>query len=199
MNKSNYFFNFVRAYHRIFLKVLFFEIIYSAKFYEFLPKIKVHNNSKRTDTVPCVYFFLHEISKFLKKENIKSFVDIGSGYGRVVNFLSKKNNIRSYGIEYDKEVFRSSVKKKSAKVKLYCADVFKFDLSKLKSNCYILIDPFKQKNDLIKFLNKLNKIKLDRKYLITVNLKKFKFPKNYKILYSLVASNDRSLKIFKIY
>jgi len=89
MRKTNYFFNFIRSYHRIFLKVLFFEIFYSIRFREFLPRIKVQNNSNRTDTVPCVYYFLHEISKFLEKNSVKSVVDIGSGYGRVVNFIRK--------------------------------------------------------------------------------------------------------------
>ena len=46
MRKTNYFFNFIRSYHRIFLKVLFFEIFYSIRFREFIPKIKVQNNSK---------------------------------------------------------------------------------------------------------------------------------------------------------
>ena len=104
MKKTNYFFNFIKSYHKIFLKVLFFEIFYTLRFKEFLPKIKVQNNSIRTDTVPSIYYFLHVISKFIKKNNIKSVVDIGSGYGRVVNFISTLNGIRSIGVEYDKNV-----------------------------------------------------------------------------------------------
>ena len=91
MKKTNYFFNFIKSYHKIFFKVLFFEIFYTIRFNEFLPKIKVQNNSLRTDTVPSIYFFLHEVSKFLRKKNIKSVVDVGSGYGRVVNFISSIN------------------------------------------------------------------------------------------------------------
>ena len=118
MRKTNYFFNFIRSYHKIFLKVLFFEIVYSIRFKEFLPKIKVQNNSNRTDTVPCVYYFLHEMSKFLQKNSIQSVVDIGSGYGRVVNFISSINRIKSYGIEYDKEVFKVANKIKKKNVNL---------------------------------------------------------------------------------
>ena len=91
MKKNNYFLNFFRSYRNIFFKVLYFEIFYSIYFKELLPKIKIQNSSTRTDTVPCVYYFLHEISKFIKKNDIKSIIDIGSGYGRVVNFISLKN------------------------------------------------------------------------------------------------------------
>ena len=108
MKKNNYFFNFLKSYHKIFFKVVYYEIIYSIWFKEFLPKIKIQNSSKRTDTVPCIYYFLSEISKFIKKNKIKSIVDIGSGYGRVLNFISLKNNIKCYGIEYDYYVFRSA-------------------------------------------------------------------------------------------
>ena len=90
MKKNNYFINFLKSYYNIFFKVLYYEIFYSIHFKELLPKIKLQNSSKRTDTVPCIYYFLHEISKFLKKKDIKSIVDIGSGYGRVVNFISLK-------------------------------------------------------------------------------------------------------------
>ena len=78
----------------------------------------MQNNSNRTDTVPCVYYFLHEMSKFLQKNSIQSVVDIGSGYGRVVNFISSINRIKSYGIEYDKEVFKVANKIKKKNVNL---------------------------------------------------------------------------------
>ena len=119
MKKNNYFFNFLRSYHKIFIKVLWFELFYSIYFKEVLPKIKIQNSSKRTDTVPCVYYFLDEISKFIKKKKIKSVVDIGSGYGRVVNFICSKNKIKCYGIEYDKEVFASALKNKKKKLSYF--------------------------------------------------------------------------------
>ena len=110
MKKINYFFNFIQSYKNLFFQVFFFEIFYSLRFKELIPLMKVHNHKTRTDTVPCIYYFLHEISKFLKKKDIKSIVDIGSGYGRVVNFITLKNNIKSHGIEYDKEVFKFALK-----------------------------------------------------------------------------------------
>jgi len=198
MKKSNYFFNFIRSYHNIFLKVLFFEIFYSLRFREILPKIKVHNNSKRTDTVPCVYYFLYEISKFLKKNNIKAVVDIGSGFGRVVNFISVINKIKSYGIEYDKEVFQLAYIKKKKNVFLFCKDVFKFNFKTLNSRCFILVDPFKKVKDRNKFLLKIKKLNPGKKkYIIAVNNYKGKFPNNFKIVHSIIGSKTRFLKIYE--
>ena len=199
MRKTNYFFNFIRSYHRIFLKVLFFEIFYSIRFREFLPKIKVQNNSNRTDTVPCVYYFLHEISKFLEKNSVKSVVDIGSGYGRVVNFISSINRIKSYGIEYDKEVFKVANKFKEKNVNLYCGDVFNFNMKKFKSKCYILVDPFKKVEDRNKFLFKVKKTYPgEKKFIIAVNNYKGRFPNQFKLIYSIIGSKTRTLKIFEI-
>ena len=199
MKKINYFFNFINSYQKLFLQVLFFEIFYSLRFAELIPLIKVHNDKKRTDTVPCVFFFLHKISKFIKKNKIKSIVDVGSGYGRVVNFLSKLNKIKSHGIEYDKDVYKIALKNKKKNVKLYCGDIFKYKLNEFNSNCFILIDPFKKIKERNKFLLRYSKIlpKTD-KYLITVNIYKGKLPKKYVLIYSIVASRNRCLKFYKI-
>ena len=200
MKKTNYFFNFISSYNKIIFKVIFFEIFYSIQFFELLPKIKVQNNYVRTDTVPCIYYFLHEISKFLKIKKIKSVVDIGSGYGRVVNFISQKNDINSYGIEYDKEVFKSSLKIKSENVDLYCGDAITFNLQKLNSNCFILNDPFKKIDERNKFLSKIKKLKPGkRKYIISINDNKKKFAKGFKLIHSIIGSKTRSLRIFEIY
>ena len=196
MKKTNYFFNFIKSYHKIFFKVLFFEIFYTIRFNEFLPKIKVQNNSLRTDTVPSIYFFLHEVSKFLRKKNIKSIVDVGSGYGRVVNFISAINKIKSYGIEYDKEVHKSALKYKNINVKLYCGDIFGYDLQRFNSKCFILVDPFKRVKDRNKFLKRIKKIfPKQKKYVIAINNYKGTFPKDFKLITSIIGSRTRTLKM----
>ena len=199
MKKNNYFLNFIMSYYNIFFKVLFFEIFYSIYLKELLPKIKIQNNSERTDTVPCIFYFLYKISKFIQKKDIKSVVDIGSGYGRVVNFISFKNKIRCHGIEYDKEVYTSALKIKENRVKLYCGDVLNFNLKKLKSKCFILVDPFKKAQDNKKFLSKIKKLfPKEKKYVISVNYSKGKFPNEWKLIHSIIGSKSRTLKIFEI-
>jgi SAM-dependent methyltransferase len=161
--------------------------------------MKTRNNKFRTDTIPCIFFFLHEISKFIKKNKIKSIVDVGSGYGRVVNFLSTLNKIKSHGVEYDEDVHKDALKIKKKGVKLYCGNIFNFKLNKFNSNCFILIDPFKKIKDTNKFLLRYKKILPNRnKYLITVNIYKGKLPKNFNLIYSKLASKNRCLKIYKI-
>ena len=199
MKTNNYFFNFFRSYHRIFFKVFWFEIFYSVVFKELLPKIKIQNNSKRTDTVPCIYYFLHEISKFIKEKEITSVVDIGSGYGRVVNFISKINKIRCYGIEYDEDVFRFASKIKNKNVKLYCGDAFNFNLKRFKSKCFILVDPFKKAKDNKQFISKIKKLyPKEVKYVISVNYSKGKFSNKLKTIHSIIGGKERNLKIYKI-
>jgi len=112
MKKINYFLNFIKSYRLLFLKVLFFEIFYSLRFRDLIPLMKIHNHKSRTDTVPCTYYFIYKISKFIKKNRIISIVDVGSGYGRVVNFLSISNKIKCHGVEFDEEVHKHALKKK---------------------------------------------------------------------------------------
>ncbi len=198
MNKAYYFLNFIRSYKKIFFKVIFYEIFYSLKFREFIPNMKIQNNKIRTDTVPCVYFFLKEISNFIKKNKINSIVDIGSGFGRVVRFINKINKIKTFGIEYDVEVFKESLRFKKKNIKLYCGDIFKFDLKKFSSNCFILVGPFKRNQDYKKFFKKLEKIKTKKdKFVVTVNLNKNQIPYKWKLIHIIIGSKKRSLKIYK--
>tara|TARA_A100001388_G_C28764514_1_gene499887 strand:- start:179 stop:586 length:408 start_codon:yes stop_codon:yes gene_type:complete len=133
------------------------------------------------------------------KKNIRSVVDIGSGYGRVVNFINSINNIKTYGVEYDKEAFNYSLSIKKKNMNLYCGDIFNFDLKKFNSKCFILVDPFKKVEDRTKLLNKIKRIyPKQKKYIIAVNNYKGSFPKYLKLIQSTIASKTRTLKIFEI-
>lgn len=198
MNKTNYFFNFIKSYRNIFFKVFLFELFFSIKFKDFFDNIVIHNNKHRTDTVPCIYYFLFKISKFIKKEKIKSIIDIGSGLGRVINFIHHQNKIKCYGIEFDKNTYKKSLKLANKKIKIYNGDVFEFDFDKTKFECFILVDPFKKNHYKKKFFDKILKLKQKKKFLITVNFKQILLPKQFKNVYSLIAGRERSLKIYKI-
>ena len=198
MNKTKYFFNFINSYRNIFFKVFLFELFFSIKFKDFLNNIVIHNNEHRTDTVPCIYYFLSEISKFIKKEKIKTIIDIGSGLGRVLNVIHHQNKIKCYGIEFDKNTYERSLKLTNNKIKIYHGDVFKFNFNKTKFECFILVDPFKKDYYKKKFFDKILSLKQKKKFLITVNFKQILLPKQFKIVYSLIAGRERSLKIYKI-
>ena len=198
MKKINYFFNFIKSYRNIFLKVFLFELFFLIKFKDFFNNIVIHNNEHRTDTVPCVYYFLFKISKFIEKEKIKSIIDIGSGLGRIINYVYHQNKIKCYGIEFDKKTYKKSLKLSNNKIKIYNGDAFKFDFDKRKFECFILVDPFKKNYHKKRFLNKLLKLKQKKKFVILINFKRILVPKKFKIVYSLIAGKERSLKIYKV-
>jgi hypothetical protein len=161
--------------------------------------MKIQNNNKRTDSVPCIYYFIHEISAFIKKNKIKSLIDIGSGYGRIVKSINKINNIKTIGIEFDKENHKIMVSQINENVYFYNDDVFKFDLKKLNPECFVLVDPFKKNEDKIRFLNKLIKdFKNKNKYLILINFNNIKLKKNFKLIKCIIGGDSRSIKILKI-
>ena len=198
MRKTNYFLNFIKSYRNIFFNVFLFELFFSIKFKDFFNNIVIHNNEYRTDTVPCVYYFLFKISKFIKKEKIKSIIDIGSGLGRIVNYIYHQNKIKCYGIEFDKNTYKKSLKLSNKKIKIYNGDAFEFDFDRTKFECFILVDPFKKNNHKKRFLNKLLKLKQKKKFVILINFKQILVPKQFKIVYSLIAGKERSLKIYKV-
>ena len=198
MRKTNYFLNFIKSYRNIFFNVFLFELFFSIKFKDFFNNIVIHNNEYRTDTVPCVYYFLFKISKFIKKEKIKSIIDIGSGLGRIVNYIYHQNKIKCYGIEFDKNTYKKSLKLSNKKIKIYNGDALEFDFNKTKFECFILVDPFKKNYHKKRFLNKLLKLKQKKIFVILINFKQILVPKQFKIVYSLIAGKERSLKIYKI-
>ena len=109
------------------------------------------------------------------------------------------NNIKTIGIEFDKEIHQKMINQPNNNVYFYNGDVFKFNLKKLNPECFVLVDPFKKDNDKIRFLNKLKKeFKNENKYLILINFNNIKFQKNFKMLKSITGSDSRSIKIFKI-
>ena len=198
MRKTNYFLNFIKSYRNIFFNVFLFELFFSIKFKDFFNNIVIHNNEYRTDTVPCVYYFLFKISKFIKKEKIKSIIDIGSGLGRIINYIYHQNKIKCYGIEFDKNTYKKSLKLSNKKIKIYNGDALEFDFNKTKFECFILVDPFKKNYHKKRFLNKLLKLKQKKIFVILINFKQILVPKQFKIVYSLIAGKERSLKIYKV-
>ncbi len=185
MNRLKYLFNFFINYKNILLKVIYYEVLYSFKYLE-LPffYIKIHKNSKfETDSVPCLYYYLYEISKFINKKKIKKITDLGSGFGRLTNFLARETKAKIVGIESDKEIFNKAIKIKARNVKLINENFLNLNFKNYRSECFIMVDPLKHPKDTIKIQKKIinaNKGKKGSFYLIMINIdnklinKKFK-------------------------
>ena len=138
------------SYGRFFLHIFIFEIFYFFKNYK-EGSIKIINNEKYNDNIPCPYFFLHKIQNFIKKYNIKSLCDLGCGGGRSIFFFNKKNKISFYGIENENSIFLecSNLFKKYDNVKIINDDFMNFNFLAYDIDCFFINDPLKKKKILI--------------------------------------------------
>jgi hypothetical protein len=186
--------NLLYSYRKLLIKVIFFEIYYSFKYLEFSPTTKIDKDN------PCSYYFLFKISKFIEERKIKSMFDLGSGYGRILNFIYDRNKIRVGGIELNKNLFDKSLKLKKSKIKIYFGNILSFNFIKFDPQCFILNDPLKTKSDIKKLISKILRFKKKNKdlYVISINMSDKTFPKKFRLLEKYKASKTKSLNFYKI-
>ena len=87
----------VRNYEFSIYKILYYELFFRLRGFKG-NKINFATNNEFTENIPCPYYFLVKIKKFIKNKNIKSFLDLGCGNGRVVYFFNKYFKIKYYVI-----------------------------------------------------------------------------------------------------
>ena len=192
-------------YKRKIFKVTIFEIYYSILKRRLYYKIQDH--PERADSMPCPYYFIYKISKFIKKNSIDSAADLGSGNGRIVNFLSSKTKIKMYGYEIDKDMFNYSIKNLNINAKIENQDINLINYNNLDVDCYILNTPF-LKDEMLKnlieriFLSKKNRKK--KYYIIIINvdviLKKINLNnifKDYKLIKFINAGPITSFRVYE--
>ena len=81
------------------IPIVFYEIFYLLKGSKG-NKFHFSNNNKMSDDIPCPYYFLTKIKKELREETFNTFIDLGCGSGRVIDFFSKSfSNKKFIGIE----------------------------------------------------------------------------------------------------
>ena len=175
----------LKSYYPFGLKVLvyelFFTILYGSKF------SKEFSGYNGIPTISTPYLFIHIIDKYLKKNNINHVVDIGSGTGKILNFLldSKKilkNKIWVVNINIDKFNFFTELE------------------------FFILSDPFRGKIffETIEKITKFSKINKQDVYIAYINgyyTKKLKENKNLIIDFQLLnkkESKPKGITIYKI-
>ena len=155
-------------YRKKLFRVAFFEIYYSIRlgknFY------KVYNDLIQADSMPCPYYFIYVISKFIKKNSISSFIDLGSGNGRVINYLSKKTNSKLIGFEKDLEMYNYSIKNLSKNASVENKDINLINYNRIQPDCYFLNTPILSDKMLNNLINKifLSNVRSKRKYYIVI-------------------------------
>ena len=164
-----------KEYKIYILIIIFFEIYYFLKNYKGF-KISFSKNQSMADNIPCPYYFLYKINKFLKKRNFNSVIDLGCGSGRIINFINNKYlNKKITGIEYFNEQYNyaKEIFKKSKNISIKKLNFIKINFSKKIYDVYFLSAPFKKKKDFLKFMNKLAKInKIKKRIIIIINYDK---------------------------
>ena len=62
-----YFFELLRSYKLLIVKVLFYEVLYMMRGFKG-NSFDIINNTKANSNIPCPYYFLNKINNFLKKK-----------------------------------------------------------------------------------------------------------------------------------
>ena len=99
----------VKAYNPFIFRIIFYEIFFLTIIgIKYSKKLQGWNN---TPSISAPYFFINIVNKFIINKKIINIIDIGSGTGKMLAFLSKKNKkINLLGIEANKEVYNLSLK-----------------------------------------------------------------------------------------
>ena len=175
----------------ILINEIMFQLLYNKEFNKF----KYLNNKFQSNSIPCSYFFLKKIKKFISKNNINYFCDLGSGYGKILYFFGILNRYKIDGVELDKEIYLDSLNLKNHNIKIYNEDILKFDLANNRYDLFILNDPLKKKDDLDKLILRI-KESYNQGYVIFINLDQDKLKsvfENLNIVESTLISKTRNI------
>jgi hypothetical protein len=188
------FYDIIRNYHFYSLLVLINEFIFYVKYNNNFNKFKYLNSNFLSDSIPCSYFFLKKIRKFIIKNNIKFSCDLGSGYGKILYYLGVLNNLKIDGVELKKEIFLESKKITNKNISIFNENILKFNFNN-NYDFFIINDPLKKNEDLNKLvLNIKNRYKKVFLVFINLNEKKLNFVNNnLKIEDSLIISKNRNI------
>ncbi|MDB9825812.1 class I SAM-dependent methyltransferase [Candidatus Pelagibacter sp.] len=175
--------------------ILINEIIFQFKYNGELNKFKYLDSKFQSDSIPCSYFFLKKIKKFILKNDINYSCDLGSGYGKILYFLGNLNNHKIDGVELDKEIYSYSLTLKNINTKVFNEDILRFDIKSAKYDLFILNDPLKKLEDLKKLIARIKNF-YNTGYIVLINLDEKKLQSvldDLEIIDSLIISKSRNI------
>ena len=166
----------VRNYEFSIYKILYYELFFRLRGFKG-NKINFATNNEFTENIPCPYYFLVKIKKFIKNKNIKSFLDLGCGNGRVVYFFNKYFKIKYYGIEFFEGPYNycKNLFYKVENIQITNEDFRNLNFLSKDIDCFFLNDPLKNQKDFEIVINSICQKynKTDKKYyIILINVKK---------------------------
>jgi hypothetical protein len=189
------------GYHIYSLPILFFEFYYFIKYQNKCNNFKYSNSKSLSDSIPCSFFFLQKIEKFIKNKKLQIICDLGSGYGKTIHFLGNIKKYKIDGYELDKEIYQNSLSLKNKNICIYNKDILSPNILKLKYQVFIVNDPLMKISDFKKLIDNLINIFNRKKFLILINVdpkRQLYIYKNFEIIDSLTISSKRNIFFCKI-
>ena len=146
-----------KSYKFYLIQIIFFEIIYTTRGYKG-NTFNFSNNNIMADNIPCPYYFLFKIEKIIKQYNFHTFIDLGCGSGRVIDFFKNKFPEKKFvGIEYFasqyeycKKIFENKIN-----INIKKEDFTNLNFIKTNANCYFFNNPFKKDSDVIPLIKNI--------------------------------------------
>lgn len=184
-----------KNYHLYSIPVLLNEIVFYFKYNNNFNKFKYLNSNFLSDSIPCSYFFLKKIKNFTKTKKLNYICDLGSGYGKILYFFGNLNNYKIDGIELEKEIYLESAILKSNNIRIFNENILEFDLKNIQYDIFIMNDPLKMTDDLMKLIIKIKRL-YKKTYFVLINIDKKKLEmikNNLKIIDSLMISKNRNI------
>ena len=180
--------------------VLIYELIFLICHQKKFNKFEYLNSSFLSDSIPCPYFFLKKIDKFINEKKLNQMCDLGSGFGKILYYFGKFNKIKIDGIEYEKKIYLSSKFLEDNQIKIFNGDILKFNLKNKKYDLFFLNDPLKNQNDLLSLILRIKKF-YQNVYLVFINLDKKKkniLNENLKIIKKFEISKNKNIFFCKL-
>ena len=194
----------INNYKFYLIKIIFFELMYYFKGYKG-NRFNFSKNDFMTDNLPCPYYFLLKINNALKNKDIKNFLDLGCGSGRIIDFLSKNFPDKNFtGIEYFSEQYEycKNIFKSKKNVNIINADFTKSDFFQYDADCYFLNEPFKKNLEFIEFMEKTVNSSLGKKNILFIfincNRQIIENLKNIKCLEEYYINDKKGYSIYSI-
>ncbi len=188
-------FHILKNYHLYSIPILLYETLFYFKHNNSVNKFKYLNNDSLSDSIPCPYFFLKRIKNFLNESNINFICDLGSGYGKVLYFFGHINNYKIDGVEIEKEIYLESTSLNSNNINIFNENILEFNLKTKEYDLFIMNDPLKKNDDLLKLILKVKKI-YKKCYIILINIDDEKIKtisNNLKLIESFTVSKNRNI------
>ena len=156
-------------------KILFYEIFFVLRGFKG-NKIDFNINDELSSNIPCPYYFLIKIKKFFDNKQIKSFIDLGCGNGRVIFFLNKYFKIKYYGVEFFKTPYNycKTIFSGEQNIQIENDDFRNLNFLNKDIDCFFFNEPLKNKKDFELVINsickKFEKDTHKKYYIILINL-----------------------------